>query len=99
MQAVRAHLVMERPCAIEGGWCVPCDERSELTIREAALRVRKSTRTIERWMGAGMDYRVENGRARIDHKALLEMWRNTLKAESERVSVLRDKVLPEQDSA
>ena len=58
-------------------------DRSELdqpnyTIKTAAKRVDRSTRTIERWIRDGMDCRTAAGQIIIDHHVLLKEYRKRI---------------------
>lgn len=53
----------------------------QLTYRQAAKRVRRSTRTIKRWRRAGMPMQWEDGRRVVDEDTLLAWWRARLQAD------------------
>lgn len=60
---------------------IPDDEPVWLTYREAAKRVQRSVRTINRWRRAGMPMRHdEDGLRVVEEKVLLRWWRARLDA-------------------
>ncbi|MFM2719086.1 hypothetical protein [Microbacterium mcarthurae (nom. nud.)] len=51
-----------------------------LTYREAARRVRRDVRTVQRWRAAGMPMRWRDGERVVDEEVLLAWWRDRLDA-------------------
>lgn len=49
-----------------------------LTYREAARRVRRDVRTVQRWRAAGMPMRLRDGERVVDEEVLLAWWRDRL---------------------
>lgn len=54
------------------------------TVKAAAIRVNKTTRTIERWISSGMQCREVSGVIVIDHTTLLATLRAKLAANPNR---------------
>ena len=52
-----------------------------LTYRQAARRVRRSVRTINRWRRAGMPMGWDRGRRVVDEAVLLAWWRARMQAD------------------
>lgn len=46
-------------------------DQPNYTVKAAAKRFRRSTRTIERWLEGGMDHRVVAGIIVVDHEVLM----------------------------
>lgn len=49
------------------------------TIREAAHRTKRSTRTIKRWRAEGMPVIIQSGQIHISEEVLLTTLRNKIK--------------------
>jgi len=53
----------------------PWDDQPNYTVKAAAKRFQRSTRTIERWIHDGMRCRVVAGVIYIDHEVLMEQFK------------------------
>lgn len=58
----------------------PPENRTAYTVTQAAQRVQRSQRTIERWIEAGMRCTTMNGRIYIGHDDLLSFFRKMLRS-------------------
>lgn len=72
-------------------------DQATYTIKTAAARTEKSTRTIKRWMRDGMPYRIVAGIAVVDHLELMKFWRTKMVSNPNRTrrTVLNGTVSPE----
>ena len=53
----------------------PWDDQPNYTVKAAAKRVRRDTRTIQRWIRAGLQCRNVAGNIIIDHEPLMEFFK------------------------